>query len=102
VRSLRLLSLSASGLLLLAGCKSGPLPPESRCSMYWDYYYNAGLGQPLAERQKAEGVDFADIRVIVATDPSDKTRVCQRVLNDAFPTDPALSKVTAPIPQAAP
>lgn len=98
----RLLSLSASALLLLAGCKSGPLPAESRCSMYWDYYYNAGLGRPPEERQKAEGVDFGDIRMIVAADPSEKTRVCQKVLNDAFPGDPALSKVTAPIPPAAP
>ncbi|GEM_PF-1056496 len=102
MRARKLLSLSASALLLLAGCKSGPLPPESRCSMYWDYYYNAGLGQPLAERQKAEGVDFADIRMIVANDPSQTTRACQKVLNDAFPGDPALSKVTGPIPPAAP
>ncbi|GGZ88520.1 hypothetical protein [Novosphingobium arvoryzae] len=91
---------AASATLLLAGCKGGDLPPENRCAMYWDYYYNAGLGKSPAERQSAEGVEFGDIRAIVKADPSDKTKVCQKILNDAFPGDPALQGVTGPIPPA--
>lgn len=91
---------AAAAMLLLAGCKRGELPPENRCTMYWDYYYNAGLDKAPAERQKAEGVDFADIRAIIKADPSAKTRVCQKILNDAFPGDPALAGVTGPIPKA--
>lgn len=90
----------ALSLAMLAACAPRDLPPENRCAMYWDYYYNAGLGKPPAERQTAEGVDFADIRAIIQADPSDKTKVCQKVLNDAFPGDPALQKVTTPIPPA--
>ena len=89
-------------LLVLAGCKGGNLPPENRCAMYWDYYYNAGLGKAPAVRQAAEGVDFKDIRAIVSADPSAKTRVCQKILNDAFPGDPALRGVAGPIPPAQP
>lgn len=92
--------LALPAALLLASCQSGDLPPENRCAMYWDYYYNAGLGKPLPERQKAEGVDFANIRAIVTADPSEKTEVCQKVLNDAFPGDPALTEVKGPIPPA--
>ena len=91
---------SAVLVLLLAGCQGGDLPPESRCAMYWDYYYNAGLGKAQAERQAAVGVEFDDIRAIISADPSPKTKVCQKVLNDAFPGDPALQGVTAPIPAA--
>ena len=97
---MRLLLSSATAMLLLTGCKSGNLPPESRCSMYWDYYYNAGLGKPPAQRQTAAGVEFDDIRAIVKADPSANTKVCQKILNDAFPGDPALEGVTAPIPAA--
>jgi hypothetical protein len=86
--------------LILPGCRQGDLPPENRCAMYWDYYYNAGLGKPEAERRKAEGVNFGDIREIVTNDPSEKTRVCQRILNDAYPGDPALKGVKGPIPNA--
>lgn len=87
-------------MLVLAGCNGGDLPPESRCSMYWDYYYNAGLGKPPAERQTAAGVEFGDIRTIIKADPSATTRVCQKILNDAFPGDPALRGVTGPISAA--
>ncbi|MCW3837002.1 hypothetical protein ACFQ1E_13420 [Sphingomonas canadensis] len=86
--------------LALAACQKGELPAESRCAMYWDYYYNAGLGKPPAERQKAEGVRFDDIRAIVAADPSAKTRVCQKILKDAFPDDPVLTRVQGAIPPA--
>lgn len=92
--------MSSAAVLLLAACKSGDLPPESRCSMYWDYYYNTGLGQAPAQRQTASGVEFDDIRAIVKADPSAKTKVCQKILNDAFPGDPALRGVTGPIPAA--
>lgn len=88
------------GVLALAGCKGGAQPPENRCAMYWDYYYNAGLGKPMAERQSAEGVQFDDIRAIVKADPSPTTKVCQKILNDAFPGDPALKGVAGPIPPA--
>jgi hypothetical protein len=91
---------SAALALLLAGCKGGDLPPENRCAMYWDYYYNAGLGKAPAERQTAAGVEFDDIRAIIKADPSTTTRVCQKILNDAFPGDPALEGVTGPIPAA--
>lgn len=91
---------TAIAMTLLAGCKRGELPPESRCAMYWDYYYNAGLGKAPAERQKAEGVKFDDIRAIITADPSKKTHACQKILNDAFPGDPALKGVTGPIPSA--
>lgn len=93
--------LAVPAAFLLAACNSGELPPENRCAMYWDYYYNAGLGRPPAERQKANGVDFADIRAIIMADPSEKTGVCQKILHDAFPGDPALSKTKGPIPPAA-
>lgn len=86
--------------LLLAGCQARELPPESRCTMYWDYYYNSGLGKPPAERQQAEGVQFDDIRAIIRADPSAKTRVCQKILKDAFPQDPVLGAVEGPIPPA--
>ncbi len=86
--------------LALAGCKGGEQPPENRCAMYWDYYYNAGLGKSPAERQSAEGVAFDDIRAIIKADASDNTRVCQKILNDAFPGDPALKGVAGPIPPA--
>lgn len=92
---------AAIAMALLGGCKRGELPPESRCAMYWDYYYNAGLGKPPAERQTAEGVKFDDIRAIIKADPSKTTHACQRILNDAFPGDPALKGVTGPIPPAA-
>ncbi|MFA5963367.1 MAG: hypothetical protein WC804_05065 [Sphingomonas sp.] len=98
--TIRIAIAAASAALLLTGCKGGKLPPESRCSMYWDYYYNAGLGKPPAERQSADGVEFGDIRSIVKADPSTKTRVCQKILNDAFPGDPALQGVAGPIPEA--
>lgn len=91
---------AVGAVLLLAGCKGGEQPPENRCAMYWDYYYNAGLGKPAAERQSAEGVEFNDIRAIVKADPSAKTKVCQKILNDAFPGDPALQDVKGPIPAA--
>lgn len=91
---------AASAALFLAGCKGGEQPPENRCAMYWDYYYNTGLGKPVAERQSAEGVEFGDIRAIVKADPSARTKVCQKILNDAFPGDPALQGVTGPIPAA--
>ena len=94
------LVLFAAVAAALAGCKQGELPPESRCTMYWDYYYNTGLGKPEAERQAAKGVEFDDIRAIIIEDPSKKTRVCQKILNDAFPGDPALANVTDPIPPA--
>ena len=97
---MRIATCTALAVLLLTGCKQGPLPPENRCTMYWDYYYNAGLGKAPAERQKAEGVDFADIRVIIKADPGKTSRVCQKILNDAFPGDPALAGVTALIPKA--
>lgn len=89
-----------AAVLLVAGCNRGELPPENRCTMYWDYYYNAGLGKAAAERQKAEGVSFDDIRAIIKADPSTKTRVCQKILNDAFPGDSALKGVTGSIPTA--
>lgn len=88
------------GLLFIAGCRQGELPPENRCAMYWDYYYNSGLGKSAEDRQRAEGVEFADIRAIVKADPSGKTKVCQKILNDAFPGDPALQGVAGPIPPA--
>ena len=88
-------------VLALSGCKGGEQPPENRCAMYWDYYYNAGLGKAPAERQSAEGVKFDDIRAIITADPSPKTRVCQKILNDAFPGDAALKGVAGPIPSAA-
>lgn len=88
-------------LLALAGCKGGEQPPENRCAMYWDYYYNTGLGKSPAERQSAEGVKFDDIRAIIKADPSPRTKACQKILNDAFPGDPALKGVTGPIPPAA-
>jgi len=88
------------GALLLAGCKGGEQPPENRCAMYWDYYYNAGLGKSPAERQSAEGVKFDDIRAIIKADSSPKTKACQKILNDAFPGDPALKGVAGPIPPA--
>lgn len=97
---MRIFLSSATAMLLLTGCQSGDLPPESRCSMYWDYYYNTGLGKASAQRQAAEGVAFDDIRAIIRADPSANTRVCQKILNDAFPGDPALDGVTAPIPAA--
>ena len=97
---MRLVMLSAVAPLALVACQKGDLPPESRCTMYWDYYYNSGLGKPAGEREKAEGVDFADIRRIVASDPSAKTRVCQKILNHAAPGDPALKAVTGTIPAA--
>ncbi|ODP37172.1 hypothetical protein [Sphingomonas turrisvirgatae] len=84
----------------LAGCGQRDLPPENRCTMYWDYYYNTGLGKPVAARRTAEGVKFDDIRQIVTADPSKKTAVCQKILNDAFPGDPALKAVAGPIPKA--
>lgn len=91
------INLPSVGLaLLLVGCKGGDLPPESRCAMYWDYYYNDGLGKAQAERQAAAGVEFDDIRAIVSADPSPKTKVCQKILKDAFPDDPALRGVTVP------
>lgn len=99
--NMKIVAIAAVSTLLLAGCKGGDLPPENRCSMYWDYYYNAGLGKPVAERQSAEGVEFADIRAIIKADPSEKTKVCQKILKDAFPNDPALQGVTTPIPAAA-
>ncbi|RYE04097.1 MAG: hypothetical protein EOP61_01895 [Sphingomonadales bacterium] len=95
---MRLVSLSILAALGLAGCQKGELAPESRCSMYWDYYYNTGVGKPPATRQQAEGVKFDDVRSIVRNDPSSKTRVCQKILNDAFPGDPALKDVKDPIP----
>lgn len=98
--SRRIALVAANAALLLAGCKGGEQPPENRCAMYWDYYYNAGLGKPAAERQSAAGVEFADIRAIVKADPSAKTMVCQKILNDAFPGDPALQGVTGAIPAA--
>lgn len=98
--TIRIAMIAASAVVLLAGCKGGNLPPENRCAMYWDYYYNAGLGKPPAERQSAAGVEFGDIRTIVKADPSAKTKVCQKILNDAFPGDPALQGVTGPIPVA--
>ena len=91
---------AVTAALLLAGCKGGEQPPENRCAMYWDYYYNAGLGKSASERQSAAGVEFGDIRAIVKADPSAKTKVCQKILNDAFPGDPALQGVTGPIPAA--
>ncbi|MDE2619024.1 MAG: hypothetical protein KGL54_02555 [Sphingomonadales bacterium] len=91
-----------AALLALGACKGGNLPPENRCAMYWDYYYNAGLGKAPAVRQAAEGVDFRDVRAIVTADPSAKTRVCQKILNDAFPGDAALRGVAGPIPPAQP
>lgn len=94
------LSSAAAAVLLLSGCSGRELPPESRCSMYWDYYYNAGLGKTPVERRTAEGVEFDDIRAIIVADPSAKTRACQKILNDAFPGDPALQGVTGPIPAA--
>lgn len=97
---MRIILSSAAVVLLVTGCKGGDLPPESRCSMYWDYYYNAGLGKAPAQRQTASGVEFDDIRAIIKADPSTKTKVCQKILNDAFPGDPALQGVTAPIPEA--
>lgn len=90
----------ALAALALAGCKGGEQPPENRCAMYWDYYYNTGLGKSQAERQSAEGVKFDDIRAIIKADASDRTRVCQKILNDAFPGDPALKGMTGPIPPA--
>lgn len=95
---MKLVLLSITAALGLAGCQKGELAPESRCSMYWDYYYNSGAGKPIATRQQAEGVKFDDIREIVRRDPSAKTRVCQKILNDAFPGDPALKGVKEPIP----
>jgi hypothetical protein len=91
---------SVALVLLLVACKGGDLPPESRCAMYWDYYDNAGLGKAKAERQTAGGVEFDDIRAIIKADPSRKTKVCQKILNDAFPGDPALQGVMAVIPAA--
>jgi hypothetical protein len=88
-------------LLLLAACKAGPQPPENRCAMYWDYYYNAGLGKPLAERQSAEGVDFADVRAIIAAEPAHTSRVCVKILKDAFPGDPALATAAPAAPAVA-
>lgn len=84
----------------LAGCHAGKQPPENRCAMYWDYYYNAGLGKSPDQRQKAEGVNFSDIRSIIKADVSAKTKVCQRILKDAFPDDPVLQRVREPIPPA--
>lgn len=95
---MRLVSLSIIAALGLAGCQKGELAPENRCTMYWDYYYNSGVGKPLATRQKAEGVKFDDVRSIVRNDPSKTTRICQKILNDAFPGDPALKDVKEPIP----
>ena len=97
---MKALYLALPAALALVSCKGGDLPPENRCAMYWDYYYNTGLGKELPERQKAEGVDWADIRAIVTADPSEKTKVCQKVLNDAFPGDAALADVKGPIPAA--
>ena len=97
---MRLVLFSVAASAALVACQRGDLPPENRCAMYWDYYYNAGLGKAPAERQNAEGVDFDDIRQIVTADPSEKTSVCQKVLNDAFPGDPALKGVKGPIPPA--
>lgn len=87
-------------VLALAGCKGGQQPPENRCAMYWDYYYNTGLGKGQAERQSAEGVKFDDIRAIIKADSSPKTKACQKILNDAFPGDPALKGAAGPIPPA--
>ena len=97
---MRLVLIPIVAAAALAGCQKGPLPPESRCAMYWDYYYNAGVGKPDSVRQHAEGVKFDDIREIVRADPSPKTKVCQKILNDAFPRDPALKQVKEPIPPA--
>lgn len=91
---------AAVAVLALAACKGGQQPPENRCAMYWDYYYNAGLGKSPAERQSAEGVAFDDIRAIIKADASPRTKVCQKILNDAFPGDPALKDVAGPIPPA--
>ena len=97
---MKALYLTLPAALALVACKGGNLPPENRGAMYWDYYYNTGLGKELPERKNAEGVDWADIRAIVTADPSDKTKVCQKILNDAFPGDAALAKVKGPIPAA--
>lgn len=99
IRKTHLAMLVVAGLGV-AGCQQGELPPENRCTMYWDYYYNAGLGKPVEVRRAAEGVKFDDIRAIVTADPSTKTVVCQKILKNAFPDDPALKSVTGPIPNA--
>ncbi len=75
---------------LLSGCHRGEIPLENRCAMYSDYYYNAGLGKSLAERRHATGVKFDDIRAILTADPSERTKTCRQILQDAFPDDPVL------------
>jgi len=92
------MALALLAVLATTACKQDNLPPESRCTMYWDYYYNAGLGKSEAEKQSAKGVVFDDIRAIIKADPSKKTRVCQKILNDAFPNDEVLKLIEGPVP----